>query len=137
MTSRKSSGSRREDSSVEPVRSQNITVSCRRSDSAPTLPSPASGGGGREGAAEGGDGVEQPPAMANQADAEILQILGRQARQYPRVDLVRAERRLVLTEPKTAQPFRDIHRPHLPFGPIIVPNLLERTISVHPPSGGP
>src|SRR5713226_6951085 len=75
--------------------------------------------------------------MPDQADAEILQILGRQARQYPRVDLVRAERRLVLLEPKTAQPFRDIHRPHLPFGPIIVPKLLERTISVHPPGGEP
>ena len=31
MTSRKSSGSRRDESSVEPTRSQNITVSCRRS----------------------------------------------------------------------------------------------------------
>ena len=50
--------------------------------------------------AERGDGVEQPPAMPDQADAEILQILGRQARQYPFVDLVRAERRLVLLEPE-------------------------------------
>src|SRR5215472_9092402 len=40
MTSRKSSGSSRDDSSVEPTRSQNITVNCRRSASTPTLPSP-------------------------------------------------------------------------------------------------
>jgi len=38
--------------------------------------------------------------MADQTDAEILQILGGQARQYPFVDLVRAERRLVLLEPE-------------------------------------
>src|SRR5499427_4083984 len=36
MTSRKSSGSSRAESSVEPTRSQNITVSCRRSASAGT-----------------------------------------------------------------------------------------------------
>jgi hypothetical protein len=34
--------------------------------------------------------------MPDQGDAEILQILSRQARQYPIVNLVRAERRLVL-----------------------------------------
>ena len=61
--------------------------------------------------AEPGDGVEQSPAVADQADAEILQVLGRQARQYPLVDLVRVERRLVLLEPEIPQPFCDIHRP--------------------------
>jgi hypothetical protein len=59
----------------------------------------------------GGDGVEQPTAVADQADAKILQILGRQARQYPCVDLVCTERRLVLLEPELPQPFCDIHRP--------------------------
>jgi hypothetical protein len=53
---------------------------------------------------ERADGIEQPPAVPNQADAEILQILGRQARQHPCVDLVRAERRLVLLEPELPQP---------------------------------
>jgi len=47
--------------------------------------------------------------MPDQADAEILQILGRQARQYSCVDLVRAERRLVVLEPEAAQPFAYIH----------------------------
>ena len=64
--------------------------------------------------AELGDRVEQAPAVPDQSDAEILQILGRQARQYPRVDLVRAERRLVLLEPEPPQPIRDIHRRHAP-----------------------
>jgi hypothetical protein len=44
--------------------------------------------------------------MADQCDAEILQIIGGQARQHPFVDLVRAERRLVLLEPELAQPRR-------------------------------
>src|SRR6266446_8008075 len=52
--------------------------------------------------------------MPDQTDAEVLQILGRQARQYPCVDLVRAERRLVLLEPEAPQPFPDIHRRHAP-----------------------
>jgi hypothetical protein len=37
--------------------------------------------------------------VADQRDAEILEILGRQARQDRRVDLVVAERRCVLFEP--------------------------------------
>jgi hypothetical protein len=54
--------------------------------------------GGGHLAAERGNRVEQSPAMPDQGDAEILQILGPQARHHPFVDLVRAERRLVLLE---------------------------------------
>ncbi len=43
MTSRRSSGSRRDESSVEPTRSQNITVSCRRSASAGAIRSGEAG----------------------------------------------------------------------------------------------
>ena len=50
--------------------------------------------------------------MPDQIDAEILQILGRQARQYRCVDLVRAKHRLVLLEPEFPQPIRDIHPRH-------------------------
>jgi hypothetical protein len=50
--------------------------------------------------------------MADQTDPEILQILGGQARQDLRIDLVRAERRLVLLEHELAQPIPDIHRRH-------------------------
>src|SRR5215472_5282641 len=81
---------------------------------------PRSRGRVREGAlrgrrhlgAERRDDVEQPPTMADQVDAEILQVLGCQARQYPCVDLVRAECRLVLLEPELPQPARNIHRRH-------------------------
>ena len=73
------------------------------------------GGRCRHRGTERGDGVEQPPTMPDQDDAEILQILGRQARQYPLIDLVRAERRLVLLEPEPSQPLRDIHRRHPPM----------------------
>src|SRR6266436_616246 len=97
MTSRRSSGSRRAASMVEPTRSQNITVSCRRSAAA-----------GAEASGDAGDSVPSP-AMSDQTDAEILQILGRQARQDPCVDLVRTEGRLVLVEPEAAQPSPNIH----------------------------
>jgi hypothetical protein len=53
--------------------------------------------------------------MADQTDPEVLQILGSQARQYPLVDLVFAEGRLVLLEPELPQPIRDIHRRHAPM----------------------
>jgi hypothetical protein len=58
-----------------------------------------------------GEGDEELTlAMSNQGDPEILQILGCLARQYPFLDLVRPERRLVLLEPELPQPIRDIHR---------------------------
>src|SRR5262252_9120681 len=58
MTSRKSSGSMRAESSVEPTKSQNMTVSCRRS--------AASARGGDDGTAGAGAagalvGLPQPP----------------------------------------------------------------------------
>jgi len=63
--------------------------------------------------AERGNRIEQSPAVSYQVDAEILQVFGRQASQYPCVDLVRAECRLVLLEPELTQPIPDIHRhPH-------------------------
>jgi hypothetical protein len=47
--------------------------------------------------------------MADRHHADLLEILGRQAGQHPFVDLVCAERRLVLLEPKTAEPCRNVH----------------------------
>ena len=113
MTSRRSSGSSRADSAVEPTRSQNITVSCRRS----AVGAQAAGSSGRcpvtaavgDGGAERGDRVEQLAAMADQGDAEMLQILGRQLRQHFAIDLVVAERRRVLFEPQPPQPRRYVH----------------------------
>jgi len=47
--------------------------------------------------------------MADRHHADLPEILGRQAGQYPFVDLVGAERRLVLLEPETAEPCRNVH----------------------------
>jgi hypothetical protein len=47
--------------------------------------------------------------MPDQGDAEMLQVIGRQAQQQRCVDLVFAEHRLVLFEPQPAQPRRDFH----------------------------
>ena len=47
--------------------------------------------------------------MPHQLHAEIFEIFGSQARQHPFVDLIIAERLLVLTEPQTLQPGCDIH----------------------------
>jgi hypothetical protein len=64
--------------------------------------------------------------MPDQGDPEVLQILGRKARQHRAVDRIFAERRLVLGEPETPQPFCDIHRP-LSLRPIIIPKPPART----------
>ena len=47
--------------------------------------------------------------MPDQGDAEILPILGRQARQYPCVDLVVAEGRHIALKAQTLQPRLDVH----------------------------
>ncbi len=47
--------------------------------------------------------------MADDRDAEILQIFGRQARQEVAVDRVVAERRFVLPETEILEPGRDVH----------------------------
>jgi hypothetical protein len=47
--------------------------------------------------------------MPDQGDTEILQILGRQAREHFFVDLVIAERLVITLKTKVAQPYRYIH----------------------------
>jgi hypothetical protein len=47
--------------------------------------------------------------MPDQVDTEILQILGRQARERFFVDLVIAERLLITLKIKAAQPCRYVH----------------------------
>ena len=54
--------------------------------------------------------------MSYQRDAEILQILGCQSRQYPCVDLVVAERLFVPLQPETVEPYRYVHALLLPSG---------------------
>ena len=57
-----------------------------------------------------GDRVEQPSSIANNRNANVLEVVDRQPRQQVRVDLVVPELLLVLAEPKTAKPPADIHR---------------------------
>ena len=57
-----------------------------------------------------GDGVEQPSSIANNRNANVLEVVNRQPRQQVRVDLVVPELLFVLAEPKTAKPPADIHR---------------------------
>jgi hypothetical protein len=114
-------GSSRDESSVEPTRSLNITVSCRRSASTPTLTLPRKWGRVREGTAVGwrggqtrterciagvpgcrrrldaklGNRAEESAAIAYQGYAEVLQVLDGQAREDVSLDPVLAESGLV------------------------------------------
>ena len=78
------------ESSVEPTRSQNITVSCRCSASAEGVPS-------EKGAAalplsfRAGHRPEQATPAADRGDAKVLETLVRQARQHRAVDIVVAK----------------------------------------------
>ena len=83
MTSRKSSGSIRAERAVEPTRSENITVTCRRSarSSGEALRRTRRGryvSGGRLAARIGtqrGDGIEQLEPVPDWGDAKLLQRL--------------------------------------------------------------
>ena len=59
-------------------------------------------------APQGGDGIEQPATMADQGNAEVLEVVAGQIGQEIDVDLVVAERLLVALEPEalvTSRPF--------------------------------
>ena len=115
MTSRMSSGSSRADSAVEPDEIAEhhrqlpaFGAALYRCTRARRPDGGRSRGGGHCGTKRG-DSVEQPPAMPDQGDTEILQILGRQAREHFFVDLVIAERLVVTLKTKAAQPYRYVH----------------------------
>ena len=100
MTSRKSSGSMRAESAVEPTRSENITVTWRRSAAS------ASGRTGAElksvpirGGGQTYNRFEQTLAVP-QRHAKFFKVVVGQLGQNIRVDFVRAERGLILIKPK-------------------------------------
>ena len=64
---------------------------------------------GRRCSAERSDRGQQLAAMADRGHADADQVVGRQLRQHLGVDVVVAERLLVLLEPQTAQPGCDVH----------------------------
>jgi len=57
-----------------------------------------------------GDRIEQPPAIPDQSDAQVLQILHGEARQYVSLDPVLAESLLVSLQPEPPQPAPNVHR---------------------------
>ena len=65
--------------------------------------------GGARLVAQSSDCFEQYPAMPNRTDADFLQVLLRQARKDPFVNLVLAECRLILFEAEAPQPTSDVH----------------------------
>ena len=105
MTSRRSSGSMRAESAVEPTRSENITVTWRRS-----ARSSGCALGALDVVVASTDGALplaslRRAAMASSsftrchdADAKLLQVLVRQARENRLVYVILAEYRLVLPE---------------------------------------
>ena len=101
-----SSGSSRAASAVEPTRSQNSTVSCRRSASrggapeVPASPRPAVSVGRL---AQSGDRLEQLFAVAER-NAELPQILIVEVREDLTVDRVLGKYRDILGQPDLAQP---------------------------------
>ena len=107
MIPRRSSGSSRADRGVEPTRSQNITVSCRRSAaSCGFAPVDA------EAAAEVSAAAKPEMALRRRlrcpSGTPSFSDLG-QLRQDIGVDFIRAKERLVLSEPETFEPTPDIH----------------------------
>ena len=105
----------RADSAVEPTKSENITVTWRRS--------ARSSGGDARGAGRGrcvgrrsaliatqsSDSIQQLQPMPKCCDAKLLQVLCRQARKNRLVYLVVAERSLILPEAQAPQPDHDVH----------------------------
>src|SRR5271169_3994197 len=110
MTLLRSSGSRRVDISVEPTRSQNMTVSCRRSASVD-----------RAAETEARVGLDTSGASAARVDAVSdlrAAIAASSLRRCPTevtpmltfaIDIVVVETGRVLFEPQAAQPRRNVH----------------------------
>ena len=117
MTSRRSSGSSRVESSVEPTRSQNITVRWRRSGRAIAR---TGGGGGAAvsvvASAEGGNRAQQLLAVAER-DAERGQVLVVEIRQDVEIDVVVGEDGSVAAEAELLEPLIDLRHLGVPWHP--------------------
>ena len=117
MTSRRSSGSMRADRAVEPTKSENITVTWRRSARSSgealgalgVVAASAEGALPLASARSAAMASRSFTAMPDDADAKLLQVLRRQARKNRLVNLVLAERSLILSEAKAPQPDHDVH----------------------------
>ena len=107
----------RAESAVEPTKSENITVTWRRS----ARSSGWGAWGTRRGRCVNGgrltarvvtqssDGVEQLHPVPKRRDAKLLQVLCRQARKNRLVYVILAECRLILPEAQAPQPDHNVH----------------------------
>jgi hypothetical protein len=110
----------RADSAVEPTRSENITVTWRRS-------ARSSGLGGlvavfRSRRPQRSDCIEELHAVPERGNPKLLQVLVCQARENPFVYVIIAEDRLILPVAKAPQPDHNVHRarPHSVMRQIIL-----------------
>ena len=106
---------------VEPTRSQNMTVSCRRSASvdraaeteARVGPRFIRGIGGQGRCCfrfQGRDRRKQFAAVTDRGHADADQVVGRQLRKHFAIDIVVAETGACIVEPQAAQPRRNVHQ---------------------------
>jgi hypothetical protein len=110
MIPRRSSGSSRTDSGVEPTRSQNITVSWPRSAVETSATSLASGSGtGLLSLRSEAIAASNLRPMPDEDDAEILEVVGGQLGQHCGVDRVVAKRLFVLPHSEAVEPGSDVH----------------------------
>src|SRR5262249_37423319 len=74
--------------------------------------------------AQSRDGIQQLAAVPKRGDAQLLQVLSRQARKNRLVYVILAECRLILPEAQAPQPDHDVHdgAPHSGLLHIIVPS---------------
>src|SRR6185436_15456425 len=101
MTSRRSSGSIRAESAVEPTRSENITVTWRRFGAVGSF---WLRWRGRRYRRSFGDSFQQPFAVAERSDAEFLQVGVVELGENCKVDVVLGKPLRVLPETELLQP---------------------------------
>src|SRR4029077_2310888 len=104
MISRRSSGSMRAESAVDPTRSENMTVTWRRSAVSCVFGSERGAGSGVAGAApQVGDGSEHFSSMPEQ-DADVLEVLIGKMRKDRDVDAVLSKSAGVLGQAEPCEP---------------------------------
>ena len=108
MTSRRSSGSMRAESAVEPTKSENITVTWRRSAASCAFGFNRRLRRHRKGTGKLRNRFQQLLAMAERHDADVLEIVVGQPAQQLDVDVVGAEHLGILGETDPAEPTVDV-----------------------------
>ncbi len=104
----------RAERAVEPTRSENITVTWRRSAAPSSARDATAGGGAGTGAAaagraiELGDRAQQLPPMTQRGHPEFFQVLVRQIGQDGKIDVVLAKALGVLAETELLEPLRNL-----------------------------